>query len=86
MEEIEAAKLDVADFSFSKKGGVVSVKAKGHDQVFTFHRKKETVLDENNQWVKKTSYFFDKPSKSTLKTDWEGILFGFKIWLKGVKA
>lgn len=84
IQEIESAGFEKERFSFSKKGGVVFITADGCDRPFSFHRKKETILDQNNQWVKKTTYHFDKPSKASLKTDWEGIVFGFKIWLKGI--
>lgn len=72
-------------FSFSKKGGVLFVRYKGHNQAFTFHRKKETVLNDENLWEKKVTYHFDKPSRSSVQTDWDGILFAFGIWLSGIK-
>lgn len=85
MAEISKTELLKEQFSFSKKGGVLFVRYEGYGQVFTFHRKKETVLNDEKMWEKKVTYHFDKPSKSSVQTDWDGILFAFGIWLSGIK-
>lgn len=56
-----------------------------YEPKFSFHRKKETILNDENLWEKKVAYHFDKPSKSSVQTDWDGILFAFGIWLSGIK-
>ena len=84
LTEIEKANLVKDRFAFSKKGGVLYIECDCYEQRFSFHRKKETVLNDGNQWVKKVTYHFDKPSKTSVSTDWDGVLFAFGIWLSGI--
>ncbi len=85
MAEVERSGLNQDRFSFSKKGGVIFVQCSGYEPRFSFHRKKETVLNPGNLWEEKVTYHFDKPSNSSVQTDWDGILFAFGIWLSGIK-
>lgn len=82
---IEAADRKPEEFSFRKKGGVLFVDHPDMAKSFSFHRHKETVLDNSGNWTKHVSYMFDKPSKSDFSTDWDGILFAFEIWLETLK-
>ncbi|MFT4524184.1 MAG: hypothetical protein ACI85F_000325 [Bacteroidia bacterium] len=85
LAEIEKSCLTKERFSFLKKGGVLFVNCENYEPKFSFHRKKETILNDENLWEKKVAYHFDKPSKSSVQTDWDGILFAFGIWLSGIK-
>lgn len=82
---IESSKMRVEEFTFRKKGGVLFVDHPQMDRPFSFHRKKETLLNEDRNWATTRTYMFDKPSKSDFSTDWSGILFAFDIWLKSLK-
>lgn len=86
LAEIAKADLLKDDFSFSKKSGLVYVKHPNAEKEFAFYRKTETVLNAENKWEKKVAYYFDKPSKNGVSTDWDGILFAFGIWLKSVSG
>ena len=84
MAEIEKKDLDTSRFDFVKKSGLVSVKYPNHKRDFTFYWKTETTLNAENQWEKKVTYYFDKPSKNGISTDWDGVLFAFEIWLSSL--
>ena len=86
LAEIAFSDLSKESFSFVKKSGLVYVKHPRIEKGFTFYRNSETILNDSNEWEKKVTYYFDKPSKKGVSTDWDGILFAFGIWLKSISA
>lgn len=86
LAEISKTNITKEEFSFVKKSGLVYVKHPSTDRDFTFYRKTETVLNAENKWEKKVAYYFDKPSKQGVSTDWDGILFAFGIWLNSLSG
>lgn len=82
---IESVGRNPQEFSFRKKGGVLFVDHPDMARSFSFHRHKETTLDDTGNWSKHVTYMFDKPSRSDFSTDWEGILYAFEIWLETLK-
>ena len=63
LAEIAFSDLSKESFSFVKKSGLVYIKHPNVEKDFTFYRKSETILNDSNEWEKKVTYYFDKPSK-----------------------
>ncbi len=84
LAEIAKTVIGKDEFSFVKKSGLLYVKHPNIAKDFTFYRKTETILNSANSWEKKVTYYFDKPSKNGVSTDWDGILFAFGIWLRSL--
>lgn len=82
---IETAGRNSEEFSFRKKGGVLFVHHPDMVRPFSFHRLKQTSLDDAGNWTKQVTYMFDKPSRSDFSTDWDGVLYAFEIWLETLK-
>ncbi len=78
---IESKGLPYRDFSFIKKHGRLNIRFRKEEPVFTFFRKTQTLLDEQNQWVKKTTYHLQLTEPEGPYDDWQEVLTRFKAWL-----
>ena len=78
--EIESAGCDYSDFSFVKKRGTLNVSQKGKEESFAFFRKKETLLNDQMQFVDTVTYFIG--AKKDLSVDsWDEVLKHFRDFL-----
>ncbi len=80
---IEKATQKQSDFDFVKKRGWLNITHKESKKTFRYHRKKETILDENVKW--KDSYeFWIKvgEEKKEIKENEAAVINAFENWLK----
>lgn len=68
-------------FSFVKKRGKLNVKQKDWSNEFVFFRKKESILNENQQFEDKITYILGNNDELILST-WEDVESEFKKWLR----
>ena len=73
--------LNPAEFHQLKKKGHLYVEQEGRKDLFSFFRKKETILNDQLKWEDKVVYYLD-PKKKTQVDSWDEVLIAFENWLK----
>ena len=82
VESISKAGFNEKDFSFTKKRGVVQVVHNESSNNFKFFRKTETILNDEKQWKKTSSYKFGISEAQKFSEKFEEVLVAFEKWLK----
>ncbi len=81
---IEQAGIAYSECTFVKRKGRLFITYKKDGAAFVMHRKSETLLDANNQWVTVLEYTVYQPIQQQFAS-WEGVLNSFKKWLATLK-
>jgi len=84
IEAIEKQGFNKDSFQFSKKRGWLNISQLNSNNIFKFHRKQETILDENLQWKKSVNYFIIIDAVKSEINDLEAVKLAFLKWLSSL--
>ncbi|GEM_PF-762476 len=82
---IESSSLNYEDFAFVKKRGRLQMLYKKELQL-AFHRKTETKLNEQQQWVKQSQYFVYLGKETLTYTRWDDVLRHFEEAIRALET
>jgi len=83
--EIENADLCYQEFTFSKKKGWLNITHPKASVPFLFHRKSETKLTMNGQWLKENNYFIRANLEESQFKSMPSVFGKFREWLKQIQ-
>lgn len=82
---IEASPLPYEAFTFVKRRGRLHIQFGKQQPVFTFHRKKETKLNDQLKWDETTTYELGMAANRQTVTTWEDVMEAFSSWLDEIQ-
>jgi len=71
-------------FTFSKKSGWLFIKFISSNEIFSYHRKTTTILNDNLQWEKSIQYYIKEENVKVECSTFEGVIERFSHWLKHI--